>query len=255
MASRRPRHPTCVRSSPWWSWRGWLAGNISATTRASTASFFGVAVPCRLMYSIVRGPAPGARQRLLDCQARTQAFRMRSRHMVRIAGLAVTQQLQVRTAALQQAQTPRPHRCSTRADPRQRAGRAGARAVPGQPNPYSTLLHSESTPPTTTASHSPRRISRSAWPKTLALEEQAVAMVKHRPSSAQGALHEVAERMRRMQLGLEQVPRDARRIVQMTIERLGRIDGGRGSPHHQRRCGVRHNAGGRRRPPPRSHRC
>jgi hypothetical protein len=66
----------------------------------------------------------------------------------------------------------------------------------------------------------------------LALDEQAVAMVKHGPASA-SALHEVPQGVRCMQLGLEQVLRDARRFIQMPIKRLSCINRGGGSPHHQ----------------------
>ena len=47
--------------------------------------------------------------------------------------------------------------------------------------PNSTLPHSVSTPPTTAASASPARISRSACANTLALEEHAVATVTQTP--------------------------------------------------------------------------
>ena len=47
--------------------------------------------------------------------------------------------------------------------------------------PNSTLPHRLSTPPTTAASASPRRIRRSAAAKTLALDEQAVDTVSAGP--------------------------------------------------------------------------
>ncbi len=47
--------------------------------------------------------------------------------------------------------------------------------------PYSVMLHSESTPPTTAASQRPDWIRRLALAKTLALEEQAVEMTKAGP--------------------------------------------------------------------------
>ena len=49
--------------------------------------------------------------------------------------------------------------------------------------PNSTLPHSVSTPPTTAASISPRRISRSAEANTLALDEQAVDTTQRGPAS------------------------------------------------------------------------
>src|SRR6476659_10185458 len=52
---------------------------------------------------------------------------------------------------------------------------------PSELNPYSTLLHNVSTPPTTAASTTPASISRAACANTLALDEQAVATVTQGP--------------------------------------------------------------------------
>ena len=46
-----------------------------------------------------------------------------------------------------------------------------------EPKPFRVMRQRVSAPPTTAASASPQRISRRAEAKTLALEEQAVAMV------------------------------------------------------------------------------
>ena len=63
-------------------------------------------------------------------------------------------------------------------------GRQGAGAIkPSALKPNSTLSHSASTPPTTTASAICRRNQRSATAKALALDEQAVDTVLLGPCS------------------------------------------------------------------------
>ena len=144
------------------------------------------------------GAQAGACQRVVERAFGAQAFGMRRRHVVRVAGFAVAEQLRARRA-------PRSSSAKPAASPRLMPSRAASNGRHGSGDtssselkPNSTLPHSVSTPPTTAASTRPRRISRSAEANTLALDEQAVEMVSHGPSRPSACLHEHGERMRRV---------------------------------------------------------
>ena len=86
--------------------------------------------------------------------------------------------------------------------------------------PNSTLPHSVSTPPTTAASTRPRRISRSAEAKTLALDEQAVEMVSAGPSRPSASCTNIASECGVWTSGPPLVGREAAVGVELRVGQL-----------------------------------
>ena len=134
----------------------------------------------------------GARQRIVERALGAQALGVRRRHVVRVARLAVAQQLAAgpapRSSSAKPAASPRLMPLRSASKGRQGSGDTSSSEL----KPNSTLPHSVSTPPTTAASTRPRRISRSAEAKTLALDEQAVEIVSAGPSRPSASCTNIA---------------------------------------------------------------
>ena len=158
---------------------------------------------------------------------------MRRRHVVRVARFAVAEQPRAarrlsRSSSAKPAASPRLMPLRSASNGRHGSGDTSSSEL----KPNSTLPHSVSTPPTIAASARPRRISRSACANTLALDEQAVETVTLRPVEAERLLHEIAERMRRVNDRAAQVRGIAPVGVEPPVGLFGGADArGRGAEH------------------------